>query len=491
MVMGAFVAILNQTLLNIALPVMIVDMGMSANAAQSLTTIFMLVNGILIPITAFLMEKFTTRHLFLTAMSLFAFGTLICGISFSFPSLLAGRVVQAAGAGIMMPLLMNVILSLFPIEKRGSAMGMIGLAMMFAPAIGPTLSGLIVQSFSWRVLFFIVLPIAIIDIILAYFLLRNVTKLSNPKVDYKSIILSTFAFGGLLYGFSSAGEMGWGSPLVLAPLGIGMIVMVFFVLRQLRMKTPMLEFRVFKYSMFSLTTVISVVVTMAMFAAMILIPIYLQNVRGFSPLESGLLLLPGAIIAAFMSPFTGALFDRIGARPLALVGLGLTAVTTLLFSNLTDETGYYFMMFAYTMRMIGISMIMMPIMTAGLNQLPRRLYSHGTAMANTLRQMSGSIGTAFLVTVMSSQTAKHVADFMPASGTPSESQLVNIENLATIEGINDSFMVATVFAVVGFILSFFIKKTKPVEEDEEYYRQAASKKESNMHVTREVGYENR
>ncbi|UJL48127.1 DHA2 family efflux MFS transporter permease subunit [Virgibacillus sp. NKC19-16] len=490
MVMGAFVAILNQTLLNIALPVMIVDMGMSANAAQSLTTIFMLVNGILIPITAFLMEKFTTRHLFLTAMSLFALGTLICGISFSFPSLLAGRIVQAAGAGIMMPLLMNVILSLFPIEKRGSAMGMIGLAMMFAPAIGPTLSGLVVQSFSWRVLFFIVLPIAIIDIILAYFLLRNVTKISNPKVDYKSIILSTFAFGGLLYGFSSAGEMGWGSPQVFIPLGIGMIVMVFFVMRQLRLETPMLEFRVFKYNMFSLTTVISVVVTMAMFAAMILIPIYLQNIRGFSPLESGLLLLPGAIIAAIMSPITGALFDRIGAKPLALVGLGLTAVTTLLFANLTDETGYYFMMFAYTMRMVGISMIMMPIMTAGLNQLPRRLYSHGTAMANTLRQMSGSIGTAFLVTVMSSQTAKHVTDLMP-SGTPTESQLVNIENLATIQGINDSFMVATVFAMIGFILSFFIKKTKPVEEDEEYYREVASKKERNMHVTRKVGYENR
>lgn len=490
MVMGAFVAILNQTLLNIALPVMIVDMGMSANAAQSLTTIFMLVNGILIPITAFLMEKFTTRHLFLTAMSLFALGTLICGISFSFPSLLAGRIVQAAGAGIMMPLLMNVILSLFPIEKRGSAMGMIGLAMMFAPAIGPTLSGLVVQSFSWRVLFFIVLPIAIIDIILAYFLLRNVTKISNPKVDYKSIILSTFAFGGLLYGFSSAGEMGWGSPQVFIPLGIGMIVMVFFVMRQLRLETPMLEFRVFKYNMFSLTTVISVVVTMAMFAAMILIPIYLQNIRGFSPLESGLLLLPGAIISAIMSPITGALFDRIGAKPLALVGLGLTAVTTLLFANLTDETGYYFMMFAYTMRMVGISMIMMPIMTAGLNQLPRRLYSHGTAMANTLRQMSGSIGTAFLVTVMSSQTAKHVTELMP-SGTPTESQLANIENLATIQGINDSFMVATVFAIIGFILSFFIKKTKPVGEDEEYYREVASKKERNMHVTREVGYENR
>ncbi|WP_044476802.1 DHA2 family efflux MFS transporter permease subunit [Oceanobacillus massiliensis] len=486
MVLGAFVAILNQTLLNVALPVMIVDMEMSANAAQSLTTIFMLVNGILIPITAFLMEKFTTRHLFLTAMSLFALGTLICGISFSFPTLLMGRVVQAAGAGIMMPLLMNVILSLFPIEKRGSAMGYIGLAMMFAPAIGPTLSGFIVQSYSWRVLFFIVLPITVIDIILAYFLLRNVTKVSKPKVDYKSIVLSTFAFGGLLYGFSSAGEKGWTSIEVLLPLIAGAGIMFFFVSRQLRLKTPMLEFRVFKYNMFTLTTIINVVVTMSMFAAMILIPIYLQNIRGFSPLESGLLLLPGAIISAFMSPITGKLFDRIGARPLALIGLGITALTTFLFANLTDETGYYFMMFGYSLRMVGISMIMMPIMTAGLNQLPRRLYAHGTAMANTLRQMSGSIGTAFLVTVMSSQTAKHVADFMPASGTPSELQLISIENLASIQGINDSFMVATVFAVLGFILSFFIKRTAPVEEDQEYNQQMATKSSSKRQVNQNV-----
>ncbi|GLO64286.1 MULTISPECIES: DHA2 family efflux MFS transporter permease subunit [Oceanobacillus] len=465
MVIGAFIAILNQTLLNVALPVMIVDMNMSANQAQSLTTIFMLVNGILIPITAFLMEKFTTRQLFLTAMSLFSLGTLVCGLAFGYPSLLFGRIIQAAGAGIMMPLLMNVILSLFPVNKRGSAMGYIGLAMMFAPAIGPTLSGLVVQNYSWRILFFIVLPIAIIDIILAFFFLRNVTKQSNPKVNYVSILMSTVAFGGLLLGFSLAGEMGWKHVEVIAPLIIGAIVMVFFIRMQLKLKTPILEFRVFKYSMFSLTTVISVVITMSMFAAMILVPIYLQNLRGFSPLASGLMLLPGALISAIMSPITGKLFDRIGARPLAITGLGITAITTFLFSDLSNETGYYYLMFVYSLRMVGISMIMMPIMTAGLNQLPQRLYSHGTAMANTLRQMSGAIGTAFLVTVMSSQTVKHMDEMTQT--VVSEEQLQVIENLATIEGINDSFMIATIFAILGFILSFFIKRRYPPEESEE------------------------
>nr|WP_281251899.1 DHA2 family efflux MFS transporter permease subunit [Virgibacillus ndiopensis] len=485
MVLGAFVAILNQTLMNVALPVMMEDLKIDMTTAQWLTTIFMLVNGILIPITAFLMEKFSTRKLFLTAMSLFALGTLICGIAPGFALILIGRVIQAAGAGIMMPLLTNVILSLFPIEKRGGAMGLIGLAMMAAPAIGPTLSGWIVQTFSWRLLFFIVLPIAVIDVILAYFLLRNVTKLSKPKVDIASIILSTIAFGGLLYGFSAAGQDGWSDSIVLTTLAVGAVTMIIFVFRQLRIKTPMLEFRVFKYTMFSLTTVINVVVTMAMFAAMLLIPLYLQDVRGFTPMESGLLLLPGAIVSGIMSPITGKLFDKIGARPLALLGLGITAVTTYFFTDLTDSTTYTFMMLLYTARMVGISMIMMPIMTAGLNQLPRRLYSHGTAMANTLRQLSGAIGTAFLITVMSNRAADHIADFMPKTGMPSEQEFAMIKGLATIEGINDSFMVATGFAILGFILSFFIKRTKPDAEDDAYNQERSreAEEQGKVHVT--------
>nr|WP_245690191.1 DHA2 family efflux MFS transporter permease subunit [Sediminibacillus albus] len=463
LVLGAFVAILNQTLMNIALPVMMVDLDITENTAQWLTTVFMLVNGILIPITAFLMERFSTRKLFLTAISLFAIGTFICGISPSFFLIIIGRIVQAAGAGIMMPLLTNVILSLFPLEKRGGAMGLIGLAMMFAPAIGPTLSGWIVQNYSWRLLFFIVLPIAVIDLILAYFLLRNVTKLSNPKVDIPSIILSTFAFGGLLYGFSTAGNSGWSDTGVLISLATGTMAMAIFIFRQLKLSNPMLEFRVFKYNMFTLTTIINVVVTMAMFASMILVPLYLQIVRGFTPLESGLLLLPGAIISGIMSPITGKLFDKIGARPLALVGLGITAVTTFFFTDLTDSTTYMHMMVIYSARMVGISMIMMPIMTAGLNQLPRRLYSHGTAMANTLRQVSGAIGTAFLVTVMSNRRTTHLSEFIPNEAANPE--LYAFQH-ATIEGINDSFMVATAFAVLGFALSFFLKKVTPADENE-------------------------
>ncbi|MBM7585132.1 EmrB/QacA subfamily drug resistance transporter [Bacillus pakistanensis] len=468
MLLGAFVAILNQTLMNVALPEMMNDLEISANTAQWLTTGYMLVNGVLIPVTAFLIERFTTRQLFLTSMGLFAAGTLICAIAPDFSILLLGRVVQAAGAGIIMPLLMIVILTIFPIAKRGQAMGLIGLAMTFAPAIGPTLSGWIVQNYSWRVLFYIVLPIAIIDFFIAAVLLKNVTNQTFPKIDLTGIILSTLGFGGLLYGFSSAGSLGWTSTEVITTLIIGVITLILFIRRQMTVKNPMLEFRVFKYNMFTLTTIINVIITMAMFAGMILVPIYLQNIRGFTPLESGLLLLPGAILMGIMSPITGWIFDKIGARWLSVIGLAITTFTTWEFSELTDHTTYTFLIIIYTARMFGMSMLMMPIMTAGLNQLPQRLNAHGTAMSNTFKQVSGALGTAFLVTVMSNQTEKHVTELAAAEGvTPDAKQEMGyIIKEATIQGINDAFVVATGLSVLALLLAFFIKRVKPAEEDE-------------------------
>ncbi|WP_085521799.1 DHA2 family efflux MFS transporter permease subunit [Tuberibacillus sp. Marseille-P3662] len=491
MIMGAFVAILNQTLMNVALPVMMQDLAIQANTAQWLTTAYMLVNGVLIPITAFLMERFTTRQLFIAAMSFFATGTLFCAVAPDFPLLLTGRVIQACGAGIMMPLLTNVILSLFPVEKRGSAMGLIGVAMIFAPAVGPTLSGWIVQNYSWRVLFYIVLPIAIIDVILASFLLKNVTQLTKPRIDILSIILSTIGFGGILYGFSNAGNNGWDSNEVMISLAVGAISLIIFITRQLRMKTPMLEFRVFRHGMFSLATVINMVVTMAMFAAMILVPIYLQNIRGFTPLESGLMLLPGAILMGIMSPITGKIFDKIGARWLAVTGLVITLITTWQFSNLQDDTTYAWLIVLYSSRMFGMSMLMMPIMTAGLNALPQKMNAHGTAMVNTMRQIAGSLGTAFLVTVMTNQTKAHLTDKATSAGLSPDTvdklsdaassgntasgganisaemqqHLASLAKHAAIQGINDAFMVATGLAGLALVLSFFIKRSKPPEEE--------------------------
>ncbi len=439
LVTGAFVAILNQTLLGTALPPIMKDLNLSENTVQWLQSVFMLVNGIMIPITAFFIDRFTTRGLFLTAMSMFAIGTLICGLAPNFFFLMVGRVAQAAGAGIMMPLMQTILFLIYPVEKRGQAMGMFGLVIAFAPAIGPTLSGWLVDQFPWRSVFFVVLPIAIVDIIVAYFILKNVTKRTFPKVDVLSIILSTFGFGGLLYGFSTAGSDGWASLQVILSISVGVVALTFFIRRQFKLKQPILEFRVFKHKIFALSTVLGMIVFMAMIGTAVVLPLFTQNMLRFTALESGLVLLPGALLMGLMNPITGRLFDKFGARWLAITGISILVVTTFMFTNLSTETTFIYLSVVNAFRMFGIAMVMMPVTTAGLNALPIQLISHGSAMNNTMRQVAGAVGTALLVTIMTTNER-------PAEGMN-----------GIIHGVNVSFFVAGVLAAIGLIMSFYIK----------------------------------
>jgi EmrB/QacA subfamily drug resistance transporter len=492
--LGAFVAILNQTLLNVAIPHIMNDLGVSANTVQWLSTGYMLVNGIFIPITAFLIEKLGTRKLFITSVLLFIIGSIICSLSGNFSMLMVGRIVQAAGAGIIMPLLMTIIFALYPPEKRGAAMGIMGIVMIFAPAIGPTLSGWLILHYSWRLLFDIVIPIGIIDIILSFLWVKDVTEKTNPKFDFPGFIFSTIGFGFLLYGFSEAGNDGWSSRTVVLSLVIGIVALIAFVIRELTTDKPMLDLRVFKYDIFSLTTIISMIINMAMLGAMILLPIYLQNIRGYTALQSGLLLLPGAIVMGIMSPISGALFDKIGARWLAVVGLTITVITTWQFTKLDMSVSYSHILILYVFRMFGMSFLMMTVMTEGLNQLPRHLAAHGTAASNTARTVAGSIGTAFLVTIMSTRQSFHYGDYQSvitstnpyiankvaqmgqylasyahvSSSAGNQLSIITIYSQimkqTTIDGINDAFMFATGFAAVALILAFFIKRARISEK---------------------------
>ena len=274
---GAFITILNQTLLGTALPPIMKDLKISESTVQWLQSIFMLVNGIMIPITAFLIEKYSTRKLFLTAMGLFSIGTFICAIAPGFSLLLVGRILQASGDGIMMPLMKTIMFLIFPVNKRGTAMGMFGIVIAFAPAVGPSLSGWLVDQFPWRSVFYVVLPIAIINLITAYFLLKNVTELKNPRVDIASIILSTLGFGGLLYGFSIAGDTGWLSAHVVLSMIIGTLSLVLFIRRQLKLEHPILEFRVFQYNIFTLATALGMIVFTSMIGTAVILPLYMQK----------------------------------------------------------------------------------------------------------------------------------------------------------------------------------------------------------------------
>jgi EmrB/QacA subfamily drug resistance transporter len=474
LMIGAFITFLNNTLLNIALPSIMTDLKVEPSTVQWLATGFMLVNGILIPSTAFLIQKYSVRHLFLVAMGLFTIGTIIAGMAHVFPLLLAGRMTQAAGSAIMMPLLMNVMLVSFPIEKRGAAMGVFGLIMMGAPAIGPTLSGWIVEHYDWRMLFHFVTPIAIIVLLIGFFLLKDKKEKVDIKLDFFALLLSSIGFGGLLYGFSSAGKQGWDDPLVYGTITIGAISLLTFIIRQLKQEKPMLNFKIFKYPAYALSITISMVVTMAMFSGMILTPIYVQSLRGISPLDAGLMMLPGALIMALMSPITGKLFDKYGGRVLAIIGLSIMVITSYFFSKLTFDLSYNYLIFLYSLRMFGMSLVMMPVSTNGLNQLPKRFYPHGTAMNNTLQQVSGAIGTALLITVMSNRTESSAKDLAADAmknikGQPTAEALAQMKQQitmqATLDGINFSFYVTVFISALALILAFFIKRVRQAEEE--------------------------
>ncbi|WP_144552479.1 DHA2 family efflux MFS transporter permease subunit [Bacillus sp. X1(2014)] len=463
MILGAFIATLNQTLMSVATPELMVEFKISAATAQWLTTGYMLVNGVLIPITAYFMQRFTTRQLFQASMFIFLAGTIVSAIATGFPLLLTGRMIQAAGAGIIMPLLTNVILTIFPPEKRGAAMGMVGLAIIFAPAIGPTIAGYIIENYKWETMFYGMIPFAVIVIVLGFIYLRNVSDQIKTKLDILSVALSTIGFGALLYGFSRAGSLGWSDKEVLSTITVGILALAVFSWQQMKSQNPLLDLRAFKYNMFSLTTIINIAVTMVMYADMMLLPLYLQNIRGYTAIESGLLLLPGALIMGFLMPVTGKLFDRFGAKWLTVIGMVITITTTLGFTNLTDSTSYTFLVLMSTGRRIGMALMMMPLQTAGLNQLPQQLSAHGTAISNTIRQVAGAVGTSLLVTVMSDRTKSHLQDMIPTAAAKGLTQGQLIKE-STIQGINDAYLVIIGIGTIGLILSFFIKKVKQASE---------------------------
>ncbi|HBC4765000.1 TPA: DHA2 family efflux MFS transporter permease subunit [Staphylococcus aureus] len=439
---GAFVGVLNQTLMTTILPEIMKDFTVSSSTAQWLTTIFMLVNGIMIPITAFLIERFTLRSLFFNATCFLMIGSFICMLGINFPMLLVGRSIQALGAGILMPLTQTLLFIMFPPEKRGMAMGMFGLVIGFAPAIGPTAAGWFVNIFDWRYLFLIVLLIGMIDFVFGYLSLPNITELSKPNLDKLSIILSTVSFGGLLFGFSTAGNLGWSHPMVYITIIVAIVILTIFIFRQLKLESPLLEFRVFKYNDFSVAMILIVLMFMLFIGNLTILPIYMQTMMKWSPLESGLILLPGGLIMGLLSPVTGKLFDKIGGRILSIMGMLTIMIGALLMAQFSQNTTQLYVIISFSVTMLGNAMIMTPMTTQALNALPHQYIAHGTAMNNTIRQVSAAIGTGILVTLM--------------TGLGKTSSLSGSQGL--IHGLDITFYVVALIAFIGTIIAFFIRK---------------------------------
>ena len=455
LLVAAFVVILNETIMNVALPTLMVELDVSANTVQWLSTAFLLTMAVVIPMTGFILQRLTTRNAFITAMTLFSTGTLIAGTALGFPQLLVGRVVQASGTAIMLPLLMTTILGLVPARSRGAVMGTVSIVISVAPAFGPTVSGLILEALSWRFMFLLVLPVALVVLAIGAQRLLDVGEVRLSSIDLPSVILSALGFGGFVYGVSRAGEGpgAWGEPQVLLALVVGGVSLIVFVVRQLsllRRDAPLLDLRAFRYPMFALSVGLFMVVMMALFGSMILLPIYLQNVRGFGSLDTGLLLLPGGALMGLAAPFVGRLYDRYGPVPLTTIGATLLTLMLWRLSTITAQTPVPTLLSMHLVLSLGMALLFTPLMTTGLNPLPSRLHSHGSAIMSSLQQVAGAVGTALLVTIMTNRIHSLGDTVSPA--------------LAQAAGLRAAFAFASGLALVGILLTLFLKRV--VEEEQ-------------------------
>ena len=442
-VVAAFVMILNETILSVALHDLSVDLGVPATTVQWLTSGFLLTMAVVIPITGFLLERFTPRRIYLASLALFSAGTLVSALAPGFAVLLVGRVIQASGTAVMIPLLMTTIMRLVDPKRRGATMGTITIVIAVAPAIGPTIGGAVLATLGWRWMFWIVLPLALAVLALGAAILRVTAETRRVPLDVLSVALSAVGFGSLLYGLSTVGGDG---PALVPPWAAivgGAVVLVTFVLRQRalqREERALLDLRPFADRSFVVCLVLAALLFMTLIGAgAILLPLFLLTVLNAGTFATGLAVLPGGLVLGLLGRPVGAVFDRLGARPLVIPGAFAVATALWLFAALGAGSPILAVVAIHVLLMAGLGLMLTPLMTGGLATLPGHLYSHGSAILATLQQVAGAFGTAAFVTV---------AALGSAAGAPTPD--------AT--GLRLAFMAAGVVAVLALVTSLFLPR---------------------------------
>jgi MFS transporter, DHA2 family, lincomycin resistance protein len=455
LLISTFVVILNETIMGVAIPHLMADLEASATAAQWLTTAFLLTMAVVIPITGFLIQRYNTRPIFVLAMTTFSAGTLLAAVSPGLEILIVARVIQAIGTAIMFPLLMTTVMTLVPPESRGKTMGNISIVISVAPAIGPTISGIILNYLDWRWMFILVLPIALAALALGYKRIENVTEPRIAPLDVVSVLLSVVGFGGLVYGLSRFGETsGEPGPLpIFGPILIGIVGIIVFGLRQLQLQrkdAALLDLRTFLSGNFSIAVAMMAICMMALFGTIILLPIYMQNVLGLEPLQTGLLLLPGGLVMGLMAPYVGRLYDRFGPTRLLVPGTIIVSLVLWALTRVDQNTSVINLLIGHVAISVGLALVFTPLFTASLSSVPMRLYSHGSAILGSIQQVAGATGIALFIALMSIQTAGLVH-----SGVP------QVEALAG--GISLAFTCGAIISLFAVVAAFFVRKPPAME----------------------------
>ncbi|NJI59589.1 DHA2 family efflux MFS transporter permease subunit [Microbacterium oxydans] len=449
LLVAAFVAILNETTMGIAIPHLNADLGIPPELGQWLTSAFMLTMAIVIPTTGFILQRFTTRQVFIAAMIAFSLGTLVALVAPGFSILLVGRVIQAAGTGIMMPLLMTTIMNVVPPQSRGRMMGRVGLVISLAPAIGPTVAGAVLETLNWRALFAIILPIALIALFMGVKWMTNLGETRLVPLDVLSIPLAALGFGGIVFGLSQfGGEGGSGETTGIIALVVGAVSLALFVWRQLilqRVDDALLDLRVFRSSNFTFSVIIMTILALSMFGTLTLLPQYLQNVAGLNALESGLILLPGSVLMGLLGPIMGRVYDARGTRPLLIPGTMLVSAALFFYSTVGEHTVWWVLIIVQAAMSVGLAMSFTPLFSASLGSLQRSLYSHGSAVLNTLQQVGGAAGVALLTVTYSAILHAGEGEGLSraAAGAP---------------GARMAFLIAAIISLAAVALSPFVRK---------------------------------
>jgi EmrB/QacA subfamily drug resistance transporter len=441
LMISSIIGALLQTSLTTALPVIMNDLNITAATAQWLTSAYSLAMGIMVPVTPFLLNRFRTKNLFLTGMGMYFLGLLLCATAYVFPILLVGRVIQAFGNGILLSMTQVIILTIFPLEKRGTAMGIYGLAIGAAPVLAPTITGLVIDIMDWHIIFWFALVLVAGNIILACISMKNVLKNQKQSFDFFSLLLSASGYSGLVIGFGNLGTYSIFSLTVALPLFIGVLMLGLFIFRQLRLKEPLLELRTFKNREFRLSIILSMLLYAVMMGGSTLFPIYIQIVHGLSATMSGLIMMPGSLAMAAISPFAGRIYDKFGMKVLAIAGSSFMVVSCVAISFVQPSTSILYLTTMYVARLIAISCIMMPIVTWGMSTLDEKLTSHGTALLSSLRTIAGAISSAVFVAVMTFATR-----------VSSESIAIT----ANAFGIDAAFIGISILAVLQLLISIFL-----------------------------------
>ncbi|MEX0172119.1 DHA2 family efflux MFS transporter permease subunit [Streptomyces sp. LMG1-1-1.1] len=466
LVLSTFVVLLNETIMVNAIPRLMREFEVTAAAAGWLSTSFMLTMAVVIPVTGWFLQRVTTRTAFGLAMALFLAGTALAAAAPAFPVLLAARVVQASGTAVMMPLLMTTLMTLVPPHDRGRVMGNITLVISVAPALGPAASGVLLQLGTWRLLFLAVLPIAGA---MALFGRRELVNIGEPQagpIDWPSVPLAAAGFGALVYGLSGLGAgnaaQGPVSPSVMTAAGA--LLVALFVWRQLalqRSSTPLLDLRALTFRHFSVALALMCLSFMGLMGAFILLPIYLQEVRGLTSLQTGLLLIPGGLTMGLLGPQVGKLYDRFGAPRLVVPGAVVTALCLALFAFTGEETSPWVVLAVHVALSAGMAFVFTPVFTSGLSVLPPHLYPHGSAILGSLQQVAAAAGTALVISVMSGHAATALTDGADATGA-----------LAT--GIRWGFGIGAVLGALTVLVALLVRTpptpqmppaAEPQEED--------------------------